>query len=67
MHDDIPHTFSTQDTLVALMVAISASDENIRTAELVKINTAVNNLPVFAGYDADRSVSYTHLTLPTKA
>ena len=54
MHDDIPHTFSTQDTLVALMVAISASDENIRTAELVKINTAVNNLPVFAGYDADR-------------
>ncbi len=54
MHDDIPHTFSTQDTLVALMVAVSASDENIRTAELVKINTAVNNLPVFAGYDADR-------------
>ncbi|MEP2769113.1 MAG: tellurite resistance TerB family protein [Paracoccaceae bacterium] len=54
MHDDIPHTFSTEDTLVALMVAISASDENIRTAELVKINTAVNNLPVFAGYDADR-------------
>ena len=54
MHDEIPHTFSTQDSLVALMVAISASDENIRTAELVKIQSAVNMLPVFAEYDIDR-------------
>ncbi|WP_407695239.1 tellurite resistance TerB family protein [Shimia gijangensis] len=36
------------------MVAISASDENIRTAELVKIQSAVNNLPVFADFDIDR-------------
>jgi tellurite resistance protein len=36
------------------MVAVSASDEDIRTAELVKIQTAVNNLPVFAEYDIDR-------------
>jgi tellurite resistance protein len=36
------------------MVAISASDENIRTAELVKIQSAVNMLPVFADYDIDR-------------
>jgi tellurite resistance protein len=48
------HTLSPQDCLVAIMIAISASDENIRTAELVKINSAVNNLPVFAGYDEDR-------------
>lgn len=54
MHDDIPHTFNTQDSLVALMVAVSASDENIRTAELVKINDQVNHLPVFADFDADR-------------
>jgi len=49
-------TFSltAQDALVALMIAISASDEDIRTAELVKINSAVNNLPVFADYDLDR-------------
>nr|WP_281496025.1 tellurite resistance TerB family protein [Marivita sp. S6314] len=33
------------------MIAVSASDESIRTAELVKINSAVNNLPVFAEYD----------------
>nr|WP_233152134.1 tellurite resistance TerB family protein [Marinibacterium profundimaris] len=45
---------SAQDCLVALMVAISASDENIRTAELVKIQSAVNMLPVFADYDIDR-------------
>ena len=36
------------------MIAVSASDENIRTAELLKIETAVNNLPIFANYDLDR-------------
>jgi len=39
---------------VALMIAVSASDEDIRTVELMKIQTAVNNLPVFATYDIDR-------------
>ncbi|MGR3761886.1 tellurite resistance TerB family protein [Roseobacteraceae bacterium NS-SX3] len=48
------HPMSPQDCLVALMVAVSASDENIRTAELVKIQSAVNMLPVFADYDIDR-------------
>lgn len=37
-----------------VMIAVSASDEDIRTAELVEIEAAVNILPVFAGYDADR-------------
>jgi len=37
-----------------LMIAVSASDEDIRTVELVKIQSAVNNLPVFAEYDIDR-------------
>ncbi|GAA6174166.1 tellurite resistance TerB family protein [Sulfitobacter pacificus] len=45
---------SAQDSLVALMVAVSASDENIRTAELIKIQSAVNMLPIFAEYDNDR-------------
>ncbi|WP_254449081.1 tellurite resistance TerB family protein [Thalassococcus sp. S3] len=36
------------------MIAVSASDENIRTAELVKIQSAVNMLPIFAEYDIDR-------------
>jgi tellurite resistance protein len=39
---------------VALMIAVSASDEDIGTAELVKIQAEVNILPVFADYDVDR-------------
>jgi tellurite resistance protein len=46
--------FTAQDSLVALMVAVSAADESIRTAELVKITMIVNNLPVFGDYDAGR-------------
>lgn len=45
---------TVQDALIALMISVSASDENIRTAELVKINNAVNHLPIFAGYDVER-------------
>lgn len=48
------HSMSPQDCLVAIMIAISAADETIRTAELVKIEAAVNILPVFADYDIDR-------------
>lgn len=47
-------SLTAQDALVALMIAVSASDEEIRTAELIKINAAVNHLPVFADYDLDR-------------
>ena len=54
MTNQIPHPLTPQDCLVAVMIAVSASDENIRTSELVKIENAVNNLPVFAGYDLDR-------------
>ena len=54
MTEQIPHPLTPQDCLVAVMIAVSASDENIRTSELVKIENAVNNLPVFAGYDLDR-------------
>lgn len=54
MTEQIPHPLSPQDCLVAVMIAISASDAQIRTAELVKIETAVNNLPIFGSYDSDR-------------
>ena len=50
---DFPNSMTHQDALVALMVAVSASDEEIRTAELVKIQSAVNMLPVFADFDLD--------------
>lgn len=52
--DPDAHPLSPQDCLVALMIAVSASDENLRTSELVKIQNAVNHLPVFADYDIDR-------------
>lgn len=54
MNDLDANVLSPQDCLVALMIAVSASDENIRTSELVKIQLAVNNLPVFGQYDIDR-------------
>lgn len=54
MTEQISHPLSPQDCLVAVMIAVSASDEDIRTAELVKIESAVNNLPIFGTYDADR-------------
>lgn len=47
-------SFSPQDALVALMVAESASDENITNSELMSITRIVNHMPIFAGYDADR-------------
>ena len=58
-------SFSPCDALVAVMVAVSASDTTMRTAELVAIERMVNHAPVFANYDADRirAVSQTVITL----
>ncbi|MFN3825663.1 MAG: tellurite resistance TerB family protein [Pseudorhodobacter sp.] len=52
-----------QDALVAVMVAVSASDENLRTSELVAIQRIVNHLPVFADYDPDRMRKVTQTVL----
>lgn len=49
--------FTAQDALVALMVAVSVSDETIRTEELLAIERVINHLPVFAGYDIDHMKS----------
>ncbi|NOR30754.1 MAG: 2-dehydro-3-deoxyphosphooctonate aldolase [Sulfitobacter sp.] len=54
MPEDTSLILSAQDCLVALMIAVSASDEDIRTTELIKIQTAVNTLPIFSNYDNDR-------------
>jgi len=54
MNDQIPHPLTAQDCLVAVMIAVSVSDESIRTSELVKIEAEVNNLPIFGSYDLDR-------------
>lgn len=47
-------SMSPQDALVAVMIATSVSDETIRTAELVTIQSIVNHLPIFGSYDSDR-------------
>ena len=54
MTQDVSHTMTPQDCLVALMIAVSASDANILTAELVKIQSTLNHLPILAEYDIDR-------------
>jgi len=45
---------TSQDALVAIMIGVSASDENVRTSELLTIQSIVNHLPIFADYDTDR-------------
>jgi tellurite resistance protein len=61
MLEDAPMT--AEDALVALMIAVSASDEDMRTAELVKIQNSVNHLPIFADYDAERITRMSRLVL----
>ncbi|WP_417241852.1 tellurite resistance TerB family protein [Celeribacter sp.] len=51
---DLPYSLTPQDCLVATMIAVSLSDENMRTSELVTIETIVNHLPIFADFDPDR-------------
>lgn len=64
MSTDTP-SLSPSDALVAIMVAVSASDDNMRTAELVAIQRMVDHTPVFADYDVERIriVSQTVMTL----
>lgn len=47
-------SLSAEDSLVAIMVAVSVSDETIRTSELLTIEQQVNQMPVFADYDIGR-------------
>lgn len=54
MTNDPSLVLSAQDCLIAVMVAVSASDGDIGTTELIKIQASVNLLPVFADFDIDR-------------
>lgn len=47
-------SFSAQDALIAVMLAVSAADETITTPELMSIMRIVDHLPVFADFDSDR-------------
>ncbi|MCA2014068.1 tellurite resistance TerB family protein [Cereibacter sphaeroides] len=52
--NDTTTSLSPQDCLVAVMLTVSIADSAIRTVELLAIEQVVAQLPVFAGYDADR-------------
>ena len=54
MLDTPPASMSPPDALIAVMIAVSAADEQMRTTELVAIQRIVHHLPVFAEYDNDR-------------
>lgn len=53
MPQNSPHTWSAQDALVAMMVAVSVADQKIKTIELLSIERIVNHLPIFADYNTD--------------
>ncbi len=46
--------FTPEDTLVAIMMAVTASDGTIHTAQLVSIERMVDHLPVFKDYKIER-------------
>jgi len=45
---------STQDALISIMVAVSASDDKVSKRELLSIIRIVEHLPIFFGYDKGR-------------
>ena len=45
---------SSQDALVSIMVAVSASDDKVSKRELLSIIRIVEHLPIFSGYDKNR-------------
>ena len=47
---------SVQDTIIYVMVSISAVDRSMSDAEMRHIGTIVKTLPVFEGYSSDRLV-----------
>ncbi|MFD0917323.1 tellurite resistance TerB family protein [Pseudahrensia aquimaris] len=51
------HSLSAQDTLVYVMVSISAVDTNMGEVELKRIGNIVKTLPVFEGYSGDQLVN----------
>ena len=55
--------FTPEDALVAIMIAVSASDENMRTAELVTIERIVNHFPAFADFENERLTEVSNVVL----
>ena len=48
---------SVQDSLVYVMVSISAVDRSMEDAEMLRIGNIVKTLPIFQGYSSDQLVN----------
>jgi hypothetical protein len=51
------NAISVQDTLVFVMVSISAVDRKMDDEEMLRIGNVVKTLPVFHGYNSDQLVN----------
>lgn len=51
------NAISTQDTLVYVMVSISAVDRNMEETEMLRIGNVVKTLPIFDSYTSDQLVN----------
>jgi len=51
------NAISVQDTLVYVMVSISAVDSKMDEAEMLRIGNVVKTLPIFEGYSSDQLVN----------
>lgn len=51
------NAISVQDTLVYVMVSISAVDRNMDETEMLRIGNVVKTLPIFDGYNSDQLVN----------
>jgi tellurite resistance protein len=49
------------DALIHIMVTMSAADRSMTDAELGKIGTIINTLPVFKGYTPDMMMAAAHI------
>ena len=50
-HPSIPASMTAQDALAAVMVAVSASDQNMTTTELLTTTRLVDFLPIATGIE----------------
>ncbi|MEM8749813.1 MAG: tellurite resistance TerB family protein [Pseudomonadota bacterium] len=48
---------SVQDTLVYVMVTVSAVDREMEETEMLRIGNIVKTLPIFSGYSGDQMVN----------
>ena len=51
------NAISVQDTLVFVMVSISAVDRKMDDTEMLRIGNVVKTLPIFQGYNSDQLVN----------